>query len=121
MGSVVFCFVTDIVLLFLPLATLNVPQASTLGPIAFNAIISITVIGFQISYAIPILMRVTYQRNSFLRTDFNLGRFGVAAGWVAFVWLFGTSCIFFWPTASPVDQVRRTVRLLGLICTVLLR
>jgi len=38
--------VIDILLLLLPLAT----------PLAFNAITSITTIGFQISYAIPILL-----------------------------------------------------------------
>jgi amino acid transporter len=72
--------------------------------LAFAAITSITVIGYQISYAIPILLRVTAARKTFPKSDYNLGRFSEPVAWVGGLWLASTSLIFFWPTANPVDQ-----------------
>ena len=80
-GSVALVCAVDLILLLLPLATIDVPQAAIYGPIAFNAVTSITVIGYQMSYAIPIFLRVTYKRSSFSKTDFNNGPFSLLLGW----------------------------------------
>ena len=85
--------VVDCLLLLLPLAT----------PLAFAAITSITTIGFQISYALPILQRVTVARHTFKKSDFHLGAFSVPVAAISAFWLFFTSMIFFWPTETPVD------------------
>jgi amino acid transporter len=69
---------------------------------AFTAIVSLTTIGLQISYAIPIWMRITLARDTFVPSTFSLGRFSICMGWVAALWLTGTSCLFFWPFEYPI-------------------
>jgi hypothetical protein len=39
------------------------------------------VVGFQISYAIPILLRATVGRKDFKRSAFHLGAFSVRGWW----------------------------------------
>eukprot|EP00475_Leptophrys_vorax_P009803 TRINITY_DN16495_c0_g3_i1.p1 TRINITY_DN16495_c0_g3~~TRINITY_DN16495_c0_g3_i1.p1 ORF type:complete len:551 (-),score=124.44 TRINITY_DN16495_c0_g3_i1:199-1851(-) len=73
--------------------------------LAFAAITSITVIGYQISYAIPILLRVTAAKNTFPKSDFNLGKYSEIVSWIGGLWLALTSFIFFWPTANPVQAL----------------
>ena len=66
---------------------------------AFAAITSITTVGYQISYAIPILLRLTASKHSFEQTPaFSLGVWSRPIGWVSAIWLVGTSCLFFFPT-----------------------
>lgn len=65
---------------------------------------SITVIGFQISYAIPVLLRA-WQGSAFVRSDFHLGAAGPAMAWVAGAWLVVTSCFLCWPSAFPVSKL----------------
>ena len=65
---------------------------------AFDAITSITTIGYSISYMIPILLRITYSRKTFLRSDFHLGRFSIVFGVISVSYLFFTSLIFLFPT-----------------------
>ena len=81
-------FLVDSLLCMLPLVS------ST----AFAAITSITTIGYQISYAIPIGYRVTVARKGFRKSEFNLGRFSLPIGCVSFIWLISTSVIFMLPT-----------------------
>lgn len=65
---------------------------------AFTAISSVSTIGYQISYAIPIGLRLISARDRFVLNDeFNLGRVSHAVGWVAFVWLICTSMMLFFP------------------------
>jgi hypothetical protein len=66
---------------------------------AFAAITGITTIGFQISYALPIALRLTTSKDTFIQTPaFHLGRFSQVVGWVSVVWLTGTSILLFFPT-----------------------
>jgi amino acid transporter len=90
--TVLLVFVIDALLLLLPLAT----------TVALNAVLSVTVIGYQISYAIPIILRATTGRASFVQGAFNLGRWSMLVHVLAGAWLFLTSFIFLWPTKWPV-------------------
>lgn len=82
-------FFMDIALCLLPL----------ISETAFNAITSITCIGYQISYAIPIFLRLTWSRKTFPRSDFHLGPFSEVIGWISVTWLFITSIFFIMPSA----------------------
>ena len=66
---------------------------------AFDAITSITTIGYEISYMIPILLRITIARKSFVRSDFHLGSFSTPLGILSVIYLVFTSVIFMFPTA----------------------
>eukprot|EP00347_Sterkiella_histriomuscorum_P012884 403366849 len=66
---------------------------------AFQAITSLTCIGYQISYAIPIFLRLTASRKTFVKSSFHLGPFSEVIGLIAVIWLFVTSIFFLLPTA----------------------
>lgn len=70
-----------------------------INSVAFTAVTSITVIGYQVSYAIPILLRVTCARKTFKQSVFNLGRFSEPFHWISGIWLIVTSTFFIWPNA----------------------
>lgn len=70
---------------------------------AFIAVTSISTIGFQISYAIPIILRLTTYRNHFQPSYFSLGNFAIPCGIVSSVSLVFTSCLFLLPVSFPVD------------------
>jgi amino acid transporter len=73
--------------------------------VAFTAVTSIATIGLYISYAIPILLRVTAARKSFEPGPWNLGRFGVPIGIVAVLWVGFLTVLFVLPTAYPVTAL----------------
>lgn len=81
-------FFIDVALCLLPL----------ISETAFAAITSITTIGYQISYAIPIVLRLTVSRKTFPRSTFHLGAFSEVVGWISVFWLFFTSVFFLLPT-----------------------
>ena len=56
---------------------------SPLHPIAMR---SITVIGYQVSYAIPLVLRVIYREN-FKQGAFNLGKYSLAIHTIASIWV----------------------------------
>ncbi|XP_027189218.1 amino-acid permease BAT1 homolog isoform X3 [Cicer arietinum] len=61
---------------------------TSLGSIvAFQAMVSIAVIGLYIAYALPIFFRVTLARKHFVAGPFNLGRYGIIIGLVAVIWV----------------------------------
>ncbi|KAJ3272752.1 hypothetical protein HDV01_005280 [Terramyces sp. JEL0728] len=69
---------------------------------AFIAVTSISTIGFQISYAIPIILRLTTYRNEFQPSYFTLGKFAIPCGIVASLSLVSTSFLFLLPTTFPI-------------------
>ncbi len=69
---------------------------------AFCAITSISVIGFQISYAIPIFLRITAAKDTFVHGNFNLGKYGLVFGWISLLWLVFTSALFLFPVEFPI-------------------
>ncbi|TNV80914.1 hypothetical protein FGO68_gene5046 [Halteria grandinella] len=80
-------FFMDVVLCLLPL----------LSTTAFEAITSISAIGYQISYAIPILLRLTVSKSTFKTSSFSLGALSLPLGWLSVIWLFLTSIFFLLP------------------------
>jgi len=50
-----------------------------------TAFAAITTIGYQISYAIPIFLRLTVARRTFKKTECSLGALGEPIGWTAVV------------------------------------
>ena len=99
---VILVLVIDWLLLLLPLATMSLD--STYGAIAFNAVTSICVIGYQISYCIPLMLRGTFAAKTFTQSTFSLGRAGVLVANIAWIWLFITSLFLFWPSTFPVNK-----------------
>jgi len=87
-----FTYILGVILLLLQLA----------NTAAFTAIVSITTIGLQISYSIPIWMRITLSKDTFQAHTFSLGRYSLVMGWIAALWLTFSSCIFFWPFTYPI-------------------
>jgi len=90
-------FLTDVLFCLLPL----------ISEYAFSAITSITTIGYQISYAVPIVLRLTVSRNTFQKSSFHLGPFSEVIGWVSVVWLVITSIFFLLPNQFD-DNMRET-------------
>ncbi|OQU88189.1 amino-acid permease BAT1 homolog [Sorghum bicolor] len=72
--------------------------------VAFQAMVSIATLGLYIAYALPILFRVTTARRSFVAGPFHLGRFGVAVGSVAVLWVALVTVLFCLPVAYPVTK-----------------
>ncbi|CAF2090867.1 unnamed protein product [Brassica rapa subsp. narinosa] len=76
---------------------------TSLGSIvAFQAMVSIATIGLYIAYAIPIFLRVTLSRKTFVAGPFSLGRYGKVVGWVAVIWVATISVLFSLPVAYPI-------------------
>ena len=69
---------------------------------AFAAIVSISTIGFQISYMLPILFRITSSRKSFCQGYFHMGRFSVLIGCLSTAWLCITCVILLFPFNYPI-------------------
>jgi amino acid transporter len=72
------------------------------GSIAFTAIIGLCVIGFQVSYAIPIFVKLIANPIDFPKTEMDLGIWSKPFGLLSSLWLFGTSCLLFFPVEDPV-------------------
>ncbi|KAL8142023.1 hypothetical protein V2J09_015055 [Rumex salicifolius] len=75
---------------------------SLVSLVAFQAMVSIATIGLYIAYALPIFLRVTLARKSFVPGPFNLGRYGVVVGCIAVLWVVTISILFSFPVAYPV-------------------
>ncbi|KQK03895.1 amino-acid permease BAT1 homolog [Brachypodium distachyon] len=72
--------------------------------VAFQAMVSIATLGQYIAYALPIFFRVTTARRSFVPGPFYLGRYGVAVGWAAVLWVAFLTVLFSLPVAYPVAK-----------------
>lgn len=72
--------------------------------VAFQATVSIATIGMDISYALPILFRITLARNQFIPGPFNLGSCGLTVGWVAVLWVAFITVLFSLPVEYPVTK-----------------
>ena len=88
-----------VVVLILDAALCLLPLISTT---AFTAITQITTIGYQLSYGLPIALRLYQQISPSMRSSvkvgpFNLGRFSPFCAALALVWLVVTSVVLFFP------------------------
>jgi amino acid transporter len=87
-NAIIVIFFLDALLCLLPLGS------ST----AFDAINSISTIGYQISYAIPIVLRLTVARHTFQKGPWHNGRWSECLGWFSAITLIFTSLCFFFPS-----------------------
>jgi choline transport protein len=94
LASTLLVFIIDSLFLLLQLVSTD----------AFKNLLSLTTLGYQISYFMPIFFRCTFARNRFPVGDFYLGRFGVPIGVISCIWLFVTSLLALFPTKYPVDK-----------------
>jgi amino acid permease (GABA permease) len=69
--------------------------------VAYNAIVSIAVIGLYIAYIIPIFLRLKAKDN-FEIGPWNLGKKTYLIGWVATIWVIIICILFMLPTGSPI-------------------
>ena len=96
-NAIFFVFVIDCFLQLLPLIPKN-------GDTAFESIVGMSTIGFQISYGIPILLKLIFQPTTFPLTSMSLGNYSRVMGVISCLWLFGSSCFFFFPTLYPITN-----------------
>lgn len=68
-NAIIFVALCDTGLQLIPLDTTN-------GSVAFNAIIGLCVLGFQLSYALPIFFKLIFPQPTFPRTAMDLGEGG---------------------------------------------
>jgi amino acid transporter len=87
--SIIFCFFVDSIICLLPLINDQV----------FSAVCSISTIGYSISYAMPIFLRITVSRNTFRRGPYHLGKSSLIIGWISATFLVITSVAFFFATS----------------------
>ncbi|CAF1410935.1 unnamed protein product [Adineta steineri] len=103
--NVIFVFTIDSLFLLLQLVSVT----------AFSSIISVTTLGYQISYLMPILFRCTTARHTFHLGDFNLGRFSIPIAIISCIWLSITSILMFFPFQYPVtkDNMNYAIVIIG--------
>jgi len=91
-GTVLVTFVLEGLLLLLPLGSTT----------TFTQIAALASIGFQVSYAIPIFLKLTSGRKVFQPSRFNLGRLSGPIGWAACLWGVASSVALFFPQEAPI-------------------
>jgi len=69
---------------------------------AFQGIVSISTIGYQTSYGLPIVMRVLFNSKLKLGNGFSLGKLSLPMNIISCLWLFFTMIPMFWPFVFPV-------------------
>ncbi|ORZ03010.1 amino acid/polyamine transporter I [Syncephalastrum racemosum] len=69
---------------------------------AYEAIVSVNTIGSQLSYLVPIVLRITVSRKTFKPGPWNLGRYSTIAGVISSCWLIFTCALFICPTEAPI-------------------
>ena len=67
---------------------------------AFNAVVSVNVVGLFLSYGIPIFLRL--RLDSFDAGPWHLGRWSKPVGIVAVIWIIASSLLFMLPQATPI-------------------
>lgn len=92
--ALTFVFIFDAILLLLPLVS----------TVAFDSIVGITTIGFDVSYGIPILLKLIFAKDSFPKTPLDLGLYSNLLNILSCIWLFGTSILLFLPQTYPVTE-----------------
>ena len=104
-NAIIFLFICQCSLLLIPLNTSG-------GVQAFYSILSIYVVGLQISYLIPIALKVNtfiFHKNyikiskKLKLSGMSLGMFSCPVGIISSIWLFITTIILLLPTTYPVN------------------
>jgi amino acid transporter len=92
MQALVTVCVVNCVLLLLPLVNSN----------ALSAFTRTCTVGFQMSYTIPILFRITSARKSWIPGKWNLGSYSIPFACIAVIWQLAISFLPFLPISYPV-------------------
>lgn len=79
-------------------AVLGIPYM--FSDVAYETIVSINTIAANLSYFIPIYLRITMARKRFHRGPYHMGAFSIPVGIVACLWILFTSVFFVLPTVS---------------------
>lgn len=74
--------------------------------VAFQAMVSIAVVGLYIAYVLPIFFRVTVARHTFVRGPVRFGgkACSLFIGWVAVLWVITITVLFCLPVRYPVTD-----------------
>ncbi|KAI9355463.1 amino acid/polyamine transporter I [Pilaira anomala] len=70
--------------------------------VAYETIVSINTISANISYFIPIWLRITMARKRFKTGPYNMGKLSIPCGVIACIWILFTSVLFILPTQAPI-------------------
>lgn len=79
--------------------------------VAFTSITAISTIGYQISYAIPIILKLAFHNDyfegkvAFPNTEFSLTSWSRPIGFIASMWLVASSFVLFLPTLGPFSAI----------------
>ncbi|KAJ3326132.1 hypothetical protein HDV06_000008 [Boothiomyces sp. JEL0866] len=65
--------------------------------VVLSAIGGVSIIGFTVSYAIPIFIRITIGADNFVQSEFNLGKYSKIIGWIGVLWTAFMFVIFQFP------------------------
>eukprot|EP01038_Epipyxis_sp_PR26KG_P014579 gene14579-19579_t len=95
-NAIMMVCVVDAFIQLLPLIPKN-------GSTAFTSIVGLCTIGFQVSYGIPILLKLLYPSRPFPVTPMALGIYSKPIGIISCLWMFGTSFLFILPTQYPLE------------------
>lgn len=94
--AIFLVFILDVALLLLQLNEEG-------GAAAFAAIVGLCSIGFNISYGIPIFLKLVCKPANFPVTPYAIHRhLATPFGILSCIWLFGTSALCFFPAHGPV-------------------
>ncbi|KAF8461313.1 amino acid/polyamine transporter I [Gautieria morchelliformis] len=69
------------------------------GPSATNALFSLSVVGSNTAYMIPIGLRFIYSRHTFVHGPFSLGRWSLPVAITSILFMIFINIIFFFPTS----------------------
>jgi hypothetical protein len=92
------------------LVSYNMPLSQG-TPIAFTAVTSISVIGGNLSFSIPIFLRIMSKQ--FKQGPLNLGKFSKPIGIISIIWIFAISVIVVLPTSFGNGEFNYTGPILG--------
>jgi len=87
------------------------------NPAALAALFSLTATGLYSSYVIPIILRVTVARDTFIPKEFTLGIYSKPMGYVATAWCMFMIIILCLPQTTPVtiDTMNYSPLMLGAV------
>lgn len=94
-------FKSPVAALFFSVALAMVFLPLMLNPVALGSFVGLSGVLFNLSYALPIFLKLIFQPKDFPRTSFDLGPLSVPMGIVSCMWLCGVSVLAFLPTAYP--------------------
>ena len=72
------------------------------NPTVLGALFSLTATGLYTSYMIPILLRITVSRRTFVPAEFSLGKYSLPMGIVSVVWCWFMVIVLCLPQDAPI-------------------